>query len=184
MKVGITISFFVWVFIFSSLGVSSANASTYCKSYGDRIYISYRDTCKLNYKEISGEEFCEMYSGNVEYNKYCWQFPEFASNPNESMNLNKVEELTNDNKIANRSDKDVCLTLIKPNGLSRTEGVDKVIAEAKKRELSINDCKKLTGRFTKEEKKYIENQIRVAQKKARIKQLKLDCEDIGFNDGT
>ena len=58
------------------------------------------------------------------------------------------------------------------------------INEADKRGLTVSDCKVLTDRFTLEERTYLQEQQALLKKKERINNLKSDCEDIGFTEGT
>ena len=143
---------------------SSVANSTYCYSPTTGKSWSHLTECVRGYIEISQQEFCEQQ----------------IVNPNMS-ELAIAKSCPGVYSAVN--DKQICEMLVRKDGTIKKVN-EKTTEESIKRDLSIEKCKIVTGRFTKEEKKYIENQIKVAQKKARIKQLKSDCEDIGFKDGT
>lgn len=161
---------FYLVFIFTSFIFTSqsfANETVYCKYSTGKSYPSHQ--CSAAQIEISNKEFCNQQSSEPNLmgyviNKHC------------SDNLNIKDYSTT-------TDKKICKMLVRKDGTINEEN-EKITEESINRNLSTEDCKNLTGRFTKEEKQYNENQARVAQKKVKINQMKLDCEDLGFTKDT
>ena len=157
----------ILISIFFAGNVSEANAGIYCKYFSGKSYPAHQ--CFVGQVEISRNEFCvdQQLKPNLEQyviDKHC------------------SNDLTGP-IYTNTTDERVCKMLIRKDGSIDHES-DKAKEEAVKRDLSLEDCKILTGRYTKEELAYIKKELEVAQKKERISQLKSDCSDIGFTDGT
>jgi len=139
-----------------------ASEILFCKSpVSGKVSYTYNSKCPGYFSQITRNEFCETTDSSIDFDVQCKSHIVSSKSSNESickLIVNLDGSINNTNQIARE--------------------------EASSRDLSIKDCKILTGRLTKDEKDFIKNQAEIAQKKARIKQLKSDCEDIGFNDGT
>ena len=85
------------------------------------------------------------------------------------------------------TNKELCILALDKYGNWREESRVSIRKELNSRKVDIDSCRLLTGRMTEKQKlvaQEAQQKKLLDQKKARIKQLKLDCEDIGFNDGT
>mgnify|MGYP001345638453 CR=1 FL=1 len=94
-----------------------------------------------------------------------------------------IEEYKVDIPLTDRSDYELCNTVLFQNGDIRNFH-SHTLFEINKRNITLKQCRFMTKKFTGSEKQEYLKQEALIQKKQRIDSMKADCRDLGFTDGT
>ena len=158
------------VFILLIIGTYDTEA-LYCKYITNGT--SYPSgNCTLDQKEISRAEFCDKQTKKPNV------IPQvIKTHCGDGALLESTQNL-----LKESTNIDVCEAAVYRDGTITSH--ESILNEVSTRELSLESCKAMTGRYTTEEQAIIKEELRIAKKNAMIDQYKNDCQNIGFTPDT